>query len=76
MDDKSHLPIHGTLGYIDLDYFLTGRISYESDVYGIDVLLAQLLAGKMDIFDDGIEYVSLAECFMQLMDKGLASSCS
>ncbi|KAJ9551328.1 hypothetical protein OSB04_015373 [Centaurea solstitialis] len=38
--------LKGTFGYIDLDYFNTGKLTVKTDVYAFGVILFELLSGR------------------------------
>uniref|UniRef100_A0A1J3EPD5 non-specific serine/threonine protein kinase n=1 Tax=Noccaea caerulescens TaxID=107243 RepID=A0A1J3EPD5_NOCCA len=57
--DHQHRPMKaaGTVGYIDPEYYSLNVLTDKSDVYGLGVVLLELLTGKRAIFksDDGDE---------------------
>ncbi|XP_026432746.1 wall-associated receptor kinase 5-like [Papaver somniferum] len=60
---------HGTLGYLDPEYFITSQLTHKSDVYSFGVVLAELLTGELPIcFEKPEEQRSLATHFSSLKE--------
>ncbi|CAI8598496.1 unnamed protein product [Vicia faba] len=72
--DKSQITtlVHGTMGYLDPEYFHTSQLTEKSDVYSFGVVLAELLTGKKALCFDRPEVDrNLALYFVSSMKEGL-----
>nr|AFN53675.1 hypothetical protein [Linum usitatissimum] len=45
----------GTVGYIDPEYYVSNVLTTKSDIYGLGVVLLELLTGKRAVFRNGEE---------------------
>ncbi|KAL1834241.1 hypothetical protein ACET3Z_003892 [Daucus carota] len=62
--------VQGTLGYLDPEYFYSGRLTPKSDVYSFGVVLAELLTGRKPIcMANPEEERNLATFFVTSMNK-------
>jgi serine/threonine protein kinase len=63
--------VHGTLGYLDPEYFHTSHLTEKSDVYSFGVVLAELLTGKKALsFSRPENDRNLAVYFVSSMKEG------
>ncbi|XP_073525858.1 uncharacterized protein, partial [Phyllobates terribilis] len=70
--DKSSLTtlVQGTMGYLDPEYFFSGRMTEKSDVYSFGVVLVELLTGERALnFERKEEERSLAMNFVSCMKE-------
>ncbi|KAJ0695350.1 putative protein kinase RLK-Pelle-WAK-LRK10L-1 family [Helianthus annuus] len=55
--DQTHIQtlVHGTLGYIDPEYFRSGILTEKSDVDSFGMVLVELITGRKVFSHDGTE---------------------
>ncbi|GJU27008.1 wall-associated receptor kinase 2-like protein [Tanacetum coccineum] len=71
--DQTHVQtlVHGTLGYIDPEYFRSGFLTEKSDVYSFGMFLVELLTGRKVFSHDGTESdLGLAMFFVSSLERG------
>ncbi|KAL8226334.1 hypothetical protein R6Q57_016166 [Mikania cordata] len=71
--DQTHIQtlVHGTLGYIDPEYFRSGILTEKSDVYSFGMVLVELITGRKVFSHDGTESeLDLAMFFVLTLENG------
>nr|XP_016453695.1 PREDICTED: putative wall-associated receptor kinase-like 11 [Nicotiana tabacum] len=71
--DKTHLTtlVGGTFGYMDPQYFRSGKLNDKCDVYAFGVVLAELLTSQRVVSSNIIEDPGLVKRFTLLLKQNL-----
>ncbi|KAH7674009.1 Non-specific serine/threonine protein kinase protein [Dioscorea alata] len=63
-------PVQGTLGYLDPEYYHTGKLNHKNDVYSFGVILVEILTGKNPVsFTWTEQQTNLRSWFISAMKK-------
>ncbi|MFS7974871.1 putative protein kinase RLK-Pelle-WAK family [Helianthus anomalus] len=69
--DQTHIQtlVHGTLGYIDPEYFRSGILTEKSDVYSFGMVLVELITGRKVFSNDETENLGLVVFFVSTLES-------